>query len=802
MIIVSAFFAAGCGELDSVLSSSLSSNSVYRVNAAVEGRNLDECAIMGIDSRIRPYFLNSVEGDPDITGLVVFLETPEGEQASRKVRYVIGTEDQISGQVADTGNNAGSSRIPESAAPEPPQIPEGQTESGEDGYGKDEIPQDEERPYESYDSYETHSPYDSYEDPAPEEGENAGAEQDPFSGDDWGDGPVYQIRERRSLFDTPGESGDSDELVVYVPRFDGELPALLFPEKLAIGPYILVFRILGLQGVLGYSEKFIYYVSDADLSLGDIQTYHSGSVERSGVVDPGSIIMLEAKVSADDRLEPYIIWYNGRKQIREGPVSKGIDRLLWQAPVQTGFQSLRAEIFPFKPPAAFRNANGLVKELPLVISSKQAKRAAGDTGAFQQESALRWYQLSGDFSDSLAPGDAERKLTPGNNTAITWLPKAGIYGLAAGPAHAYTIPGNLFTPDENLPGRGQFVFRFALQSSGIVSSVLFALDRTSQTLKLDLFGDTQTGQLILSYALGDDRREQRLPLPLFAWEGWITAVVDFSAGDGEFLADLGLLSAENGEFTAELASLPDKSAPEGKGIALPGALTGEGVLRIGAAASPANSSASGRSGFGAAREPPFAVAESYAIPGEENPGAAVSASTAAAENPVPLNTGAADDADGSEPVLIVDEIVVLFSAVEAREEAPAESEDETGEAEAEEAEAGEETEAKTAPEAGAVSGDAGPRKSAPPEQPGPAPASEDRNAPASGKGPEPEPHTELATAAEPETDGKDSGDAADEETGPPAAGEEPDSAEKTEDGGHTPDSPDAEMQDPPAPESD
>ncbi|MDR0387816.1 MAG: hypothetical protein LBH57_07230 [Treponema sp.] len=781
MIIISAFFASGCGELDSVLSSSLSSNSAYRVNAAVEGRNLDECAIMGIDSRIRPYFLNSVEGDPDITGLVVFLETPEGEQASRKVRYVIGTADQISGQAVDTGNNADGSRIPEDAALESPQIPAGQTESGGDGYGKDEIPQDEERPRESS---------DSYEEPATGGRENEDTEQGPLSGDDWGDGPVYQIREKRSLFDTPGESGDSDELVVYVPRFDGELPALLFPEKLAIGPYILVFRIMGLQWVLGNSEKFIYYVSDADLSLGDIQTYHSGNVERSGVVDPGSIIMLESRVSADDRLEPYIIWYNGRKQIREGPVSKGVDRLLWQAPVQTGFQSLRAEIFPFKPPAAFKNTNGLLKELPLVISSKQAKRAMGDTEAFQQDNVLRWYQLSGDFSDSLAPGDAGRKLTPGNNTDITWLPKAGIYGLAAGPAHAYTVPGTLFTPDEKLPGRGQFVFRFTLQSSGIISSVLFALDRTSQTLKLDLAGNMQTGQLVLSYALGDDRREQRLPLPFFAREGWITAVVDFSAGDGEFLADFGLLSAGDGEFTAELASLSDKSAPEGKGIALPGALTGEGVFRIGAAASPANSSVSGRSGFGAAREPAFTVAGGDVTPGaepasflagEESPGAAVSAS-AAAERPILLNTGTADAADGSEPVLIMDAIVVLFSAVEAREEAPAESEDETGEAEED--------------GATAEAGDTGLRENAPPEQPRPAPAS--------GKGQEPQPVPAVnaeAVNAEPETNSRDSGDTAEEKTAP-AAGKEPDSAQKTEDGGHTPEGRDAEAPDSPSLKSD
>ncbi|MDR1128972.1 MAG: hypothetical protein LBL20_06640, partial [Treponema sp.] len=132
LAIVFAFLAAGCGELDSMLSTT----SVYRVNAVVEGRNLDECAIMGVDSRIRPFFLNSVAGDPDVTGLVVFLETPGGEQASRRVRYIIGSEDQVSGQTIDIDNGTGS-RIPDDTgtAPESPQIPAGQAESGGNGSG-------------------------------------------------------------------------------------------------------------------------------------------------------------------------------------------------------------------------------------------------------------------------------------------------------------------------------------------------------------------------------------------------------------------------------------------------------------------------------------------------------------------------------------------------------------------------------------------------------------------------------------------------------------------------------------------
>jgi hypothetical protein len=590
--------------------------------------------------------------------------------------------------------------------------------------------------------------------------------------------------------------------VVYVPRLDGELPPLLFPENLAIGPYIMVFQVLGLQGVLGYSEKLIYYVSDADLALGDIQTYHAGNVERSGVVNPGSVIMLETKVSADDRLDPYVIWYNGKRPIREGPVSNGVDRLLWQAPGQTGFQSIRAEIFPFEPPATFKNTNGLIKELSLVISSKQVKRAAGNTEVFQQDGVTRWYQLGGDLSDSLAPGSAGRELTPVNSEAITWLPKAGIYGLGAGSAYFYTISGNLFTPDKNLPGRGQFVFRFTLQSSGIISSVVFDLEQTSQTLKLDFSGNTQTNQLILNYALGDERREQKLTLPFSAQDEWVSAVIDFSAGENEFLADIGLLSAVNGEFTAELASLADKSAPEGKGIALPGPLTGGGVFRIGGPALTANSSTGGASGIGmtgfGTAAGLFSAADSGItgsaepaplVTGKENTGTAILANTAAPRS-VSLNTitgnantGTTDDAGVSELSLIMDAIVMLFSADSGGEKEAGESEAETGEAEAVPAE------------------EAGLPEDASSEQPQAAAAAE-RGAEASS-GQEQPPEPALPAKAEPETNGENPRNITAEKTGPALSGEEPEPAKTTGNDGHTPDIRDTEALalDSPVPES-
>jgi hypothetical protein len=663
-----AFITAGCGELDTILSSKLSTNPVYRVNAAVEGRSLDECAIVSVGSRIRPHFLDSIEGDPDITGLVVFLKTLEGETVSRKLRYVPGSPERSSEQGVGTDTAVGDQILEDDA----PETSFGQTVSGEDTAGKTEAGTDAKSGEDWKDGTSPANDGYSADGNSFREEEDAAADQSSDLNDSTEKEVVYQIREKKTFSGT-GETSDPDELVVYVSKLSAELPALLFPEKLMIGPYILVFQVLGLEGVLSYFEKFIYYIGDAELALGDIQTYHSGNAGRSGVVSPDSVLMLETKVIADERLAPYIVWYHGKKRLREGPVSDGVDRFLWQAPAQTGFQAIRAEVFPFAPPDAYKNSSGLVKELSLAISSKQARKAVVNTEASPPDSVTRWYQFSADLSDSLAPQDGGRELKPRDNTVITWFPKTGIYGLAAGSGYSYTIHGPFFTPDKELPGRGQFVFRFAVQSSGIISSGIFTMDRTSQTLKLDLSCDTDTNRLILSCALGDEKQEQKLSLPFYIRDEWITAVVDFTVGKNEFRAELNLLPIGNGEFQDVLASLSDKSAPAGRGIVLPGALTGEGVLRIGTTAN-FSTAAAVKSGANDTAAQIAGNTLTSLITGEENRNAPVLADT---------ETGKISGTATPAPALLLDAIAVLFRVIDPDTIAAGEPADETGEGEAE-----------------------------------------------------------------------------------------------------------------------
>ena len=79
-----ALFLTACGDLGMVLPSQGS----YRVNAQVDGDyTLDTYSVVTKNSKIRPYFVNSVVSDPDVRGLTVFVQDYSGVIVSRKVQY-------------------------------------------------------------------------------------------------------------------------------------------------------------------------------------------------------------------------------------------------------------------------------------------------------------------------------------------------------------------------------------------------------------------------------------------------------------------------------------------------------------------------------------------------------------------------------------------------------------------------------------------------------------------------------------------------------------------------------------------
>jgi hypothetical protein len=484
LFIASCLFS--CGELDMVLPSA----GTYEVDALVNEISLNDCSLISKEDKIYPYFVSSVDNDPDVTGLLVFVQDPLGHVMGRKIHYILG---------------------------------EG--------------------------AVETEAPPGDAGGEAEETGENTGPETE-------------QIRAAESI--NIIEPVEIDELVTQIPvkRLDKNLPFFTLPDSLEIGQYTMSFQVLGKKEVLYREEKTVYFLEDAEFSLGDIQKYLPDLSAESHLIPSGLTIMLEAQVLSDERLDPYIIWYSGRKRLSEGSFAEGAGFMLWKAPEQTGFHTIRAEVFPVRPVS---NLVGRSREITLPISSK-----VKSMGYFspQAENIIHWYLFQGNLQDSKTPVSTERALIPRGEKNSHWLPEDNIYGLAAGPKTSYLLPLFLFARPEEKHNSGRFMLRFKPVAEGIIFGALFKaessppdqvfmnLSFSAETLTLDLIGGETSASISLPYVSEEGN-------------GFITLFVDFSIWEDRFDARLSREYDEN---------LP----PEPVSISLANLLSGEGSFHLGA----------------------------------------------------------------------------------------------------------------------------------------------------------------------------------------------------------------------------
>ncbi|MDR0387955.1 MAG: hypothetical protein LBH57_07940 [Treponema sp.] len=556
-----------------------SSGGVYKVSARAGQYTLDECAVIGSDTPIYPYFISSVNEDPDIWKLTVFLQSLNGEILSKKVTYIIDPGKEDSTFESGSWNSSGETGIPNSPFNAGSGYDAGSGFTTGSGYETDSG-------FTTGSGYDADSGFTTGSGYEADSGYGAGFpfETDPWDGTAGETGEIdgaYRFFKRETSANSPLPYTDNED-VIYVKKLGGNLPPLSLPRNMEPGQYILVFQVIGKQGVLHQIEAPFYYTGTSRFALDDIHAYLPGIFDRGHLVPPELPVMLETKLAAGAGLNPYVIWYNGKKRIHEGYVADGAARFIWQAPAQTGFHILKVEAFPFKPlNTGMRTPVGKVKELSLPVSAKNenfsfAGIPAGSETGFSGKDLIpvRRYQLFADLKDSRSSGITGNILAAMNHTP-EWLPRGNIFGLAVGPAHVFSIPGPLFTSSPQ--DEGHLLFRFIPLADGTIFSGSFdlkpALERKNgrepgewfERLNMDL--SYAGGTVILNYSAGTVSGKRTVFLHPGQTEGVITAVVSFQVQKDTLRLSLGLNTP--GEF------LPDE------GIPLPGPLTGSGTFLLG-----------------------------------------------------------------------------------------------------------------------------------------------------------------------------------------------------------------------------
>jgi hypothetical protein len=360
------------------------------------------------------------------------------------------------------------------------------------------------------------------------------------------------------------------ETTILVKDFTGKLPPFPLPEELEIGEYSLVFEIRGEYGLLSRTRRPFCYIGGQEFTVGEIRHYLPGFSGNRYLVSQGLTIMLEAPVDYGKELDPYIVWYSGKNKIGEGPAASGMTRLLWAAPLRSGFHSVRAEIFPFMPRT---DQKGRIKGLSLPVSQKDEKKA-GDR--------LYWYQFAGDLMDTATGAvlDPVDKRSP----PPSWHPVDQVYGLGLQAGEIYETPDYSLDLSGEDPGEFVFFIRALSREDGRIFSASFG---SSFSVGLSL----EEGALILDLeAPGQTSRTSAIPEESGRNPVFTGALVTVSIEKTQVRAVLRLVDSADiadGVWldTADEEDMPKEILPaEGAEILLAGRPTGKLRARIGRAA--------------------------------------------------------------------------------------------------------------------------------------------------------------------------------------------------------------------------
>jgi hypothetical protein len=259
---------------------------------------------------------------------------------------------------------------------------------------------------------------------------------------------------------------NGDELNIPVVNLDGELPFFPIPESLSVGNYTLTLQVMNGKEALQKTEKNIYYIGRTAFSYEGINVYLPGAGDTPHIVPKDSVVMLEVNLNFDPRLNPYIIWYNGKNKISEGKFSDGAGFIFWKSPEQNGFFSLCAEVFPTE---KGDDLAGYKKEISLLVSSNVNNIHLISSNI---EQLKHWYTMEGNLNDLKNIASDGNALKSGTKNKLKWMGKDGTYGVATGYNNILELPKMTVLHKDT--ETWQALFRFKPLNNGVILSANFA----------------------------------------------------------------------------------------------------------------------------------------------------------------------------------------------------------------------------------------------------------------------------------------------------------------------------------------
>ena len=407
-------------------------------------------------------------------------------------------------------------------------------------------------------------------------------------------------------------------VIVPIQSFDREIPRFPLPEKMEAGSYSLNIKTVGKKETLYSTETGFFYMDNARFLLRDIAMYLP-EVSDTQLIPPGTTILLESNLDFDSRLEPYVIWYNGKSVISEGKIRNGAGALLWKVPDIAGFYSLRVEVLPFHQKGNF---TGIFREITLPVT---AKAAAGSKGYFftngpeyaannqlaegtiypelkrrettatentnvpiGQPELIMWYQFEGSLDNTMAGNDAGQSLIPAREGISQWTGTGQSYGLSTGQQDAYLLSPIAFFRNARKDGGGIFLFHVKSLADGTVFSAFFPM-KNSEGKGVNMEILRKGNAIVLRLNTDDSVTEIPVYLSPSELETFIPAAVEFYMRPYRRITANELSVRDPGDiyyFEAKM-SVGEKKILQSAVVStmITGTLTGEGKITLGSEAS-------------------------------------------------------------------------------------------------------------------------------------------------------------------------------------------------------------------------
>lgn len=299
---------------------------------------------------------------------------------------------------------------------------------------------------------------------------------------------------------------------IFVSNLDSTFPPFTLPPDLPIGPYNLVIKVLGVDGVLFEKSLPLYYLSDAVFSIQEIHSFPPGiKPSTSPLFPPGIQLLLESLVSADLRLDPYIIWYEGNRIIKRGRLAEQANFLLWQTSGAEGFQTFRFELYPENP-----GENKDQNRIPYISTSLRVAISNmapipglnPDLGPF-----TTWFRFLGTLTAEATESGPVPVLRKLGTPDTLWLPGDDNYGLAVGFAHRYIVTDPLIPVSNGTIQKAQIFLRYASYSRNGSGPILFVRfnNQNETNAPLDLSLSLEAGTLIMKVTSKDEQVQAVIP---------------------------------------------------------------------------------------------------------------------------------------------------------------------------------------------------------------------------------------------------------------------------------------------------